>query len=467
MSSDSDLDDQLRAAMKVLDAEVPSGYWDALPNQTLARLEGSSMQQGTSGTTENKVTAAAPPPMAADNTEDSGLHDIRNLAQSTKQRLSSKRITTSPPVEEDVASSSASWKAVALPQPAKMVALPELADLPSKKEIKAAEKAAAKERRAAEAASDLATATAADTAASAHSAFQLPSAQRSSARSKKPLIAIAGLGLAAAAAVTIYVTTQNKSADKAATVARAESAAAPTPAAVTATPVPRGAAVGGAAAGDVPASAAVQKADDEAAKQQAENDAMKAQLAAAEAAAPAVVDAGDAIKDTHKPGATKSPVRSKGKGSAKLGTGAGAKHDETNQAPPPADKTKVDAKKDAKKDAVNDGEPDFNDLLKEAGVDQKKDQKPKLDKKSLTGDDFKKVMSAVEDKAHGCYKGTQGSAIVKVSIAPSGHITKIAVTGPFAGKPEASCVAAAVRGASFPAWDGAPESFTYPILLSE
>ncbi len=76
-------------------------------------------------------------------------------------------------------------------------------------------------------------------------------------------------------------------------------------------------------------------------------------------------------------------------------------------------------------------------------------------------------MSAVEDKAHACYKGTQGSAMVKLTIAPSGKITKIAVTGPFAGKPEASCVAAAVRGASFPAWDGGPESFTYPILLSE
>ena len=464
-SPDSDLDDQLRAAMKVLDDEVPSGYWEALPNQTLARLEGSSMQQGTSGSTESANKVGAAPPMTSETTEDSGLHDIRNLAQSTKQRLSSKRITASnPTVEDDIASSSAGWKAVALPQPAKMVALPELNELPSKKDIKAAEKAAAKERKAAEAVADHATAQAAlapvsapvEATASARSAFQLPSAQRSK-KSKGPLIALVGLGVAAAAAAAVYVTTQAKT-EKAPAVARAE-----TTTAVTATPIQQNAAVAGAGAGSAaPASAEVQKADEELAKQQAANDAMKAQLAAAQAAAPA-----DEGKD--KPAA---PVKAaghatktvKGKGGAKLETGA-SKVDETKQtAPDKTDKTKTDTKTQKNADG---SEPDFNDLLKEAGVNEKKEQKPKLEKKSLTGDDFKNGMSAIDGKAHGCYKGTQGTAMVKLTIAPTGQNSKIAVTGMFAGKPEASCVAAAVRGATFPAWDGGPESFTYPILLSE
>lgn len=460
-TSDTDLDDQLRAAMKVLDDEVPSGYWEALPNQTLSRLEGSSMQ-GTSGTTENKVSAA-PPPVTSETTEDSGLHDIRNLAQSTKQRISSKRITSSQPVLDDPASSSGGWKAIALPQPAKMVALPELSELPSKKDIKAAEKAAAKERKVVEATADIATAKAAlpaeETVAPARAAFQLPSAQRRSAKSSKskaPLIAIVGLGVAAAAAVTIYVTTQKKPAAPA-TVAAAETTAAP--AGVRATPIQQNA-VGG-AAGSAATSADVQKAEDEAAKQQAENDAMKAQLAATQAAA------GDTGKERAAAApAVKAPAKAvKGHGASKLDTGA-KKVDETKQAP--ADKTKADTAKPDKTQKNADGaEPDFNDLLKQAGVNEKKDTKPKLDKKSLTGDDFKKGMSAIEDKAHGCYKGTQGSAMVKLVIAPSGQITKISVTGAFAGKPEASCVAAAVRGATFPAWDGGPESFTYPILLSE
>ena len=458
-TSDTDLDDQLRAAMKVLDAEVPSGYFEALPNQTLSRLEGSSMQ-GTSGTTENKVSAA-PPPVTSENTEDSGLHDIRNLAQSTKQRISSQRISQSQPALEDPASSSGGWKAIALPQPAKMVALPELDELPSKKDIKAAEKAAAKERKQVETAADVATAKAAVEASSApaRAAFSLPSAQRK--KSKAPLFAIVGLGVAAAAGAAIYVATQKKAEAPKTTVALAEKTDVPTTTAAAA-PVQQAAAIGGAAGSGV-VSADVQKAEDEAAKQQAENDAMKAQLAATTAA-------GETGKD--KPAAApavKAPAK-KGHGAAKLDTGA-AKVEQTKQAP--ADKTKTDkakvdtAKPDKTQKNADGSEPDFNDLLKEAGVNEKKDTKPKLDKKSLTGDDFKAGMSAIEDKAHGCYKGTQGSAMVKLTIAPTGKITKISVGGAFAGKPEASCVAAAVRGATFPPWDGGPESFTYPILLSE
>jgi hypothetical protein len=210
-------------------------------------------------------------------------------------------------------------------------------------------------------------------------------------------------------------------------------------------------------------SADVQKAEDEAAKQQAENDAMKAQLAATPPAA------GDTGKD--KAAATpavKAPAK-KGHGTAKVDSGA-TKVEETKV---PADKTKADktkadtTKPDKAQKNADGSEPEFNDLLKEAGVNDKKEAKPKLEKKSLTGDDFKKGMSAIQDKAHGCYKGTQGSATVKLVIAPSGQISKISVTGAFAGKPEATCVAAAVRGATFPAWDGGPETFTYPILLSE
>src|SRR5262249_2213541 len=113
------------------------------------------------------------------------------------------------------------------------------------------------------------------------------------------------------------------------------------------------------------------------------------------------------------------------------------------------------------------GDPSFDELLKEAGVDQKKNDKPKLDKKQLTSDDFKKGMAAINSKAQSCYKGTQGTASVRITISPSGAVAKVTVTGQFAGKPEADCVTAAVKGASFPAWDGGPQSFGYSYLLSE
>src|SRR5687768_10195749 len=132
-----DLDNLIRAAMKTLDEQVPSGYFEALPNQTLARLEGSSMQHGSSGTTQPRDSKVAAPPVTLEpdttpvakqpsvtgsgpdeREEDSGLHDIRNLAQSTKQRLSKRSITQNPPLADDVlASSSGSFKNIALPQP--------------------------------------------------------------------------------------------------------------------------------------------------------------------------------------------------------------------------------------------------------------------------------------------------------------------------------------------------------------
>jgi len=117
---------------------------------------------------------------------------------------------------------------------------------------------------------------------------------------------------------------------------------------------------------------------------------------------------------------------------------------------------------------TEEGEPSFDALLKEDGVDgQKKEAKPKLDKKSLTSDDFKKGMSGPAGKAKGCYKGNQGTAMVKLTVSPSGSVSKLTVTGEFAGKPEASCIESALKSASFPPWDGGPQSFTYSVLLSD
>ncbi len=76
-------------------------------------------------------------------------------------------------------------------------------------------------------------------------------------------------------------------------------------------------------------------------------------------------------------------------------------------------------------------------------------------------------MASVASKAKGCYKGTQGTAMVKLTVSPSGSVSKLSVSGEFAGKPEGSCVGAALKAASFPPWDGGPQSFTYSVLLSD
>lgn len=465
-----ELDDQIRAAMKVLDEQTPAGYFDAVPNQILARLEdGSMMQSGTTDMRDKRDLLTGPPvavqePAApqADRTDDSGLHDIRNLAQSTKQRLSSRRITQSPPIkDEDVlATSSGSWKNIALPQPAAMVSLPELEDLPSKQEVLAAQKAAAKSRKAkatgdvtpalkqdvlapnATANAALASLTAAPVAAAPavsesvpmRQAFSLPSMEQK--KSKAPLFAVVGVGLAAAAGAVFFMQsskTEKSAAPAQTAMAEKAPAAAPAPA-VKAEPI-EAAAAGSAAEPTPPPAEEAPKADDT-------------------VAAAAVADESKAAKHAGKAAPKKAAVDVDQKEETKV-----------EVKPEPA-KTDTKDKKDAKAGG-GEGEPSFDALLKEAGVEEKKEAKPKLDKKSLSGDDFKHGMAAINGKAQGCYKGNQGTATVKLTIAPSGAVTKVTVGGQFAGTPEGACVEAAVKSATFPAWDGGPQSFNFSYMLSD
>ena len=55
------------------------------------------MQTSTGST---KESSGMPPQQDRD--DDSGLHDIRSMASSAKMRISSKRITTNPPVDDDI-----------------------------------------------------------------------------------------------------------------------------------------------------------------------------------------------------------------------------------------------------------------------------------------------------------------------------------------------------------------------------
>ena len=448
-----DIDDLLKRAMKTLDEQVPSGYFDALPSRTLARLEDVRMQTtGTTGSDRDRDASTGIPPMTKDREEDSGLHDIRSLASSTKARLSSRRSTQNPVMNEDdiLASSSAGWKAVALPEPAKMVSLPELAELPTVKEVKEAQapkkaKAEAKAEKQQAKAAVVAAGTGAAAPAVETPASSIPSigsriAAKQQSGGKGKVIAVVGLGLAAAAGVTFFVMTNKK--DAAGTSADKQVAASapaddykstakmlPPPPPPSVEPIETGAAAGSAAPAEPP----------------------PAQIAAAEEPA-------------------KPAVAAKAEKTAKPAHKVEIKDDSmTKRAQADAEKAKAPEKKEeVKKDSGGDGEPSFDALLKEAGVsDMKKEAKPTLDKKSLSGGDIKSGMGSVAGKAQACYAGTQGTAQVKLTVTPDGKVSKVSVTGVFAGTPVASCVEAAVKSAQFPAWDGGPQSFGYSYLLSE
>jgi hypothetical protein len=439
MAADDDLDALVQRSLKTLDSEAPSGYFDTLPDRISARLSGEAMQ--TSNRDASKPTTAAAPPLdvTKPREEDSGLHDIRNLAQSTKQRI--KRTTGNLPhitqKDEDVlSSSSASWKNLALPQPAAMVSLPALQDLPNPAQAK---REAKEQKAAAKAVAQAPVSVSAIEASSSMSgSVEYKPAFSSQARPAKSnrtrTIALIGMGVAAAAGITIFVATQNSSKSDS---AQPTASSAPSNAAVIGEKAPATVVVQAPTVTPIPEPVDTAAAAGSAATGGATDESKVAVLAV--------------------PKSTTSKRAGNGGGKAKLAVDA-----------PVADNKVAAPEKPVAKSgkAPEEGDPDFNQLLKEAGVKDKK-AVVKLDKKELTSDDFKKGMAAITSKAQACYKGTQGSANVKLTIAPSGSVSKVTVSGAFAGKPEADCVAAAVKTASFPAWDGGPQSFGYPILLSE
>lgn len=466
-----DLDDLIRRAMKTLDDQVPSGYFEGLPNRALARLgEDSSMQTSTGNTSGHSKAPGVPVQDSQDSKgerdEDSGLHDIRSMASSTKLRISSKRTTTQPPVDEDIlASSSAGWKAVALPEPAKMVSLPDISELSpvsevkserkSKKELKAerlSAKQIAQEAVAVEASPVPAPKPDIEEVAPAAPVIGARFAQKAKQKqsSKTGLYALVGVGLAAAAGVGWYVSTQMGGATHGdQVVAQSETAAAQTKTIANASAPPPGAAAGSGAA-----MIAVDTAPTESSEPKAEP-----------VATGMAMDEGDGEDRAGKAEDKARPHKNHK-----------AQHGKKDEAPDSSDAgvevKKPEAPKDKPKGGSGakgeEGEPSFDALLKEAGVPEgQKQKKIVLEKKSLSSVDIKKGMGAVTGKAQACYAGTQGTAQVRLTVAPSGQIQKVSVTGVFAGTPVGACVEAAVKGATFPPWEGGPQSFGYSYLLAE
>ena len=373
-----------------------------------------------------------------DREEDSGLHDIRNLASSTKARLSSRRSTQTPVMSEDdiLASSSAGWKAVALPEPAKMVSLPALADLPSAVEIESKDKAAraAAKADAKRVKSELKAPTAVEAApvaaVEADVAPVTPIGSRIAATpsggGKGKTIALVGTLMAAAAGVAIFMVVNKKDTSHSASAVNdsakvavqtpelapppklKEVAPPPPPAEVTAAPIEEPVA---------PAPVVEEKVA-------VKDDKKKDKVHKVE-----IRDERPAVKEAAKPEKKEEP-----KVAAKTG---------------------------------DDNEPSFDALLKEAGVGEKKEAKVALEKKDLSAGDFRTGMNAITGKAKACYKGTQGTVKFKVAIASSGSVASVTTKGEFAGTPEAACVESAVKSATFPAWDGPQKSFDYSYLLSD
>lgn len=471
------LDDKLRSAMQALEASAtPRGYFDELPGLIDARLEG-SMQM--SENDQGADSTGAPPVR----TEDSGVHDIKALARSTRQRIS-RRQTSQHDIDESLLSSSNSgMHAIALPDPAKMISLP------SPEEARALSQSMSMRA----AADPDAPATASAKEPIAITSARTYDAGRDRAPAKGvPVWLWAGGGLAVAAAAVAAFVFLGKGDDAKQDAAGADN--------TVAMREDVGSAAGSSAQRmEESKPAAPAKADDAVtvtglADPDATGGAGTAAgsgAVVAEVPADAADKAAESDNEVAKPtGDTKSKKHSAGSGSASGsgtakvevkkdgGTGAGSGSGSSVKVAPPDDKTggdKGSSKGSAKGSgtakeggavlgAGDDDELGIGDAIK-GGDKGGDDDKPK--KTELTSRELRAGLDAVLPKAKACYDGNVGTVKVKLTVASTGKITKAAASGDLAGTPAASCVVDAIKGAEFPAWTGAPMSTTYAVLLSD
>ena len=396
-----------------------------------------------SETEKDAPRGATPPPVGdapqrGERNEDSGLHDVKSLAQTTKQRIS-RRITSQHDAYEEslLSSSSSGLRAVALPSPAQVVSLPAMpTSVPGAADI-----------------------------AGAEAAGITPIEAARGAKSKAVWFVAGGGVLAAAAVAIFFIASSGAKKHDEALVAAGAASGAPTSAEPALKEAAR--APGAAAGSGSPATTVV---------------------AVDPAAAPPTEEATDTAGDTADPGDSgeKSASGAKAEGRAERGasrTGAGASGGGTAAA---GDKQVAKGKQDAKASGGGGGGggaapkggvggDSMEELLAAASGGAQKptegtDTGPaKPEKTGLDGKDIRSGMGAVARQAQGCFDqhGVAGHVKIKATVDPSGKVTKADAQGEFAGTPTGACVAAAAKSASFPAWTGAPMTISYGFTLTE
>ncbi len=385
MSDDLDeLDAALRRAMAALDGEAPAGYFEALPERTLARLDDPAIGPAIGELPDEpgrlRAVQGRRPPVDDDEDDDGAVFSSQIMAAVELPEPADPELLP----RSDRASAS-SWIAV--------------------RSVPAVEDAGAHPASAAPVPSSGAASGPVEVPASAASmASAGPPRHRPVRRMRVAIVGIGAIGLAAAAAIYL-------------------------------------------AAGDHdPRSASpIVSSGERSVTSGAAGSAASPQLGASGSAGTTPVGVGSA---------------------AAQGPGSGAGPETVGKLAGPPGKRPGKVKTVSKGSG---GKPDAQrptDELTKTGK-KLKSSKPRSDRTLLSGEDIERAMTAVGGKARACFAGIRGTASLRVTIAPSGRIAQVAVTGPFAGTPTGACVERAVQAATFPPWDGAPQSFDYSYLLSD
>lgn len=365
--------------------------------------------------------------------ENSGLHDIKAMAQSTRAR-NSRRVTAQH-VEDDVlASSAAGLRAVALPDPSlasASVSMPAIS-MPSPEMSPVGVPTRPSGRMAASTNAPFLPGAAPASAVNELAALASTTAATQT-KSKLPLILGGVLLLAAAGGVAFALT--RPSAPAATPVAAAPTAPTPTAAPIstpTAAPI---AAAPIAAPETTPTAPVVVET-------------------------PAALAAPEAGDKTDKHATADADKAGKVVTEAKVETKTEAKVMPAEIKPVPAE-VKPEAKPDEDSiDAM---------LARAGGIAKTDDAASKPEKKGLTADDIKAARASRMSAAQACYgkHGVAGNVAVKLSVDPSGKVKKATASGALAGTPSGDCVVDAAKGASFPAWDGPTQSVTFSFSLTD
>lgn len=371
--------------------------------------------------------------------DNSGLHDLKALASSTKKRRT-RRLTSEMDAQNSLLQSAAGLAAVALPDPSKeqpvSLAAVSLKDAPV-----------------------VAESLAHETATPSFSTLDKPTS------SSSKFLLVAGLGAVAAAAAAFYMLRGAAGGDgiEAAPAVAVAQASSEEPAEVvpaaeeTAVAAVEPLALDQAIAKEAPGEAAVESPE-----------AVVDESATAE---PAEKKTPETLgKDSQRPGKTdrrrKALKSEKSEKTEKLV----ASKPEKAKAPKPA---KEEKKSEGKSPTLGEGGTSLDDVLSSVtgGIDKpivadKQDDKPS--KKRLERGDVAKAMKAISPAAKGCYSAEEytGTVIVKYSVAPDGSIKKVVATGAHKSSKTGKCVVSAVKKAKFPAFSGSIQSFSFPFLLS-
>jgi hypothetical protein len=454
-----EIDDLVRAAAHAHEALVPADHFDGLSARVMARLARPDEEVAMMSETNKDAPRGATPPQTSvgpagtpERTDDSGVHDMKALAQTAKQRIS-RRITSQHDAYDEslISSSQSGLRAVALPVQAQVVSLEMPSSLPGASAI-----------------------------AGAEAAGITPIEAARGKKSKAIWFIAAGGVIAAAAAAAFVISSGAKKKDDG---ALAQASAGSGPADVVAMKdsvapsAAAGVASGSAAAVETGAvetgSSSGSAATTVVAIDPTAGSAAPPSEAPADGADKAAATAGGEQHKTHDAHPPKAESRnSGGAGSARAGAGAGAG----------SSKGKNDGKATGAGGGggggggvAAGGGDSMEELLAAASggaqhPTQGLDTGPaKPAKESLDSKDIRTGMGAVAKQAQACYDnyGIAGHVKIKATVEPSGKVTKAEATGEFAGTPTGTCVANAAKSASFPAWSGAPMTISYGFTLIE